>query len=77
MILKEVEHVRFHVAETLPAIGDARCRVVGGLYVAQGVVEVYLVVEVVETTYMYIAPVEVYIVYLGNEYYVGVFGLDH
>ena len=46
------------------------------LYVAQGVVEVHLVIEVVEAALMYVGVIEVDIIDFGYEYDVGVSVLD-
>ncbi len=72
MVFEEIEHVATDAFHGLPAVGKLCGRHVVALYASESVVEVYLVVEIIESAIFYEVAVERHVVYLGDEHYMGI-----
>ena len=72
VVLHEMEHVAAELTEVLPAAGDVGGRLLMADDADEGVVEAYLVVEVVELAVFDVVVVFPGVVYFGNEDDVGV-----
>lgn len=76
VVLEEIEHVVLVAVNLLPRAGDVGGRATPCDDVAQSVVEPHLVIEIVESANLDEGPVEIYVIYLGDEYDAGVLLLD-
>ena len=72
MILKEIQHSVADAVNPLPAISNPCCRMMMRLNVAQCVIKIHLIIQIIEMTASEKIPIHVHIIYLGYKLYIGV-----